>query len=1720
VSTTATRDDLLRKALARLDALEARAREPIAITGMACRFPGGANDPDAFWNLLVEGRDAVARVPSDRWDADALYDADPNALGKIVTREGAFLDGIDRFDAEFFGITPREARAMDPQQRILLEVAWEALEHAGYRPDAVPGMAGVFIGIASNNYAQLLTTAGEIDAYGGLGAALSAAPGRIAYTLGLTGPTVALDAACASSLAAVHLACQALRDGECDVALAGGVNAILTPFGHQFLSRAKVLSPDGRCKSFSAAADGIGRGEGCGIVVLKRLADARRDGDTVLAALLGSAVEQDGRSSGLTVPNGVAQARLLRQALRRAGLAPAAVDAIEAHGTGTPLGDPIEAEALGEVFGSGRPADRPLVVGSVKTNLAHLEAAAGIAGLIKMVLALQHDTLPPLLHQGAPNPRLDWRSLPVELPRRPRPWPRHGRQRAAGVSAFGLTGTIAHIVLGDPPTAPAVVDPTAAEPDLHVLPLSARSPTALKTLQARHQRALEQAEISLSDYCFTAGVGRKPQPYRLAVTGRDTRSLQAALAEAVPVLAEARPRLAFLFTGQGAHWHGMGAALLAREPVFRATVERCAAALAQEPAFRNRSLLDLLDSDPEGLDNTALAQPALFALQAGLVALWKTWGVVADVVLGHSAGEIAAAAAAGLIGIEDGVRFAARRGAAMADMPSGTMATVFAPAPEVAAAIAARRLSLSIAACNGPSETVVSGDATAIAALANGGPKTKALAVAYAFHSAHVDPVLERISAAAGFLAQRPAERALLCNLDGLTLAPGQRLPRDYWSRQAREPVAFDRALLALAAAVPSACIEIGPRPTLLPLVRRSGEGLAGIPCLPSLRADDTGLDTLRQSVAALYRVGVPIDWAGLHHGRNRRRIALPTTPFESRRHWIEVTPKQAVVQPVPLPGARTDSPLGDWHFETVLEPNRDAVLDQHRLQGVATYPAAALLTLAREAAAASNLDWPPAIAAMRLVAPLQFPGDQPRIVRTALAPNLAPDGSELRLVIASKPASPTMEREPWTVHAEARLVRRESPPGGTFPTGLALSPVTPDLFAAAAAAGVSLGLLYRRLVRFGPCEGGMAGEVDTGGETVLTAPLLDACFQVAAAAIREEGLWIPAGLERAIVPAAVGGLLRVIARATSATAYERRFSVALHDAGGALIGTVDGLTFRRGAKALPSAPVYQLAWQAMPRSARAVGPVLVTGDRAGRIVSLLSREGIVTVDRMDAAKAVLWAPSADAPDLLTGAAKAAVEGRAHPGVRLWLLAEVGRQSPVAAGALRGMAATLAVEQSDHWGGLIEYDENADPATVAPALAAALAGDEPLVAIRNGELQIPRLTRAALPEEQVVFTSDDAWLVTGGFGGIGRHIARALSETGLRRLVLMTRTVPADANDYAAELKVRGTEVMIESADVTDRAALAAVLDRVARRGWQLTGVAHLAAVGDGKLLAHRDPASLAAIAAPKTAGAWNLHLLTAQLPLQHFVLFSSLSAVLGVPGQAGYAAGNAFMDALARHRRERRLPAVSIAWDAWASTGLAAKIPSTQAGRQLDPQVAAALFLRLAAGASGPNPIVSALDFGAYARAVPQAARLLDAFVRTVPAAAASAPLSLSGTLADRRRALLTELGRVAAKVMLLPAGEAVPTSSSLFEAGLDSLMATELAAELSRRLGRPIPATIAYDFPTLALLADHFAATTVDATADAAPTDGLEDRIRTLTDAEIAAEITARFAMEDPHG
>ena len=635
----------LKRMQSRLDDLTLSRTEPIAIIGMGCRFPGGANDPESFWRLMHEGVDAITEVPADRWDIDHYYDPDPHTAGKMYTRHGGFLDRVDLFDPQFFGISPREASSLDPQQRLLLEVTWEALEHAGLSPERLAGSStGVFIGISSNDFSQVALSRepAEIDHYMGSGVAHSVASGRLSYILGLKGPSLSLDTACSSSLVAVHLACQSLRDGECDLALAEGVNLLFAPEVSISHSRAQMLAPDGRCKAFDAAADGFVRAEGCGVIVLKRLSNAAADGDNILALIRGSAVNHDGRTSGLTVPNGPSQQAVISKALANAGVEPHQVSYVETHGTGTSLGDPIEAGALGAALGLERPKDRPVKIGSVKTNIGHLEAAAGIAGLIKVVLALRHEEIPPHLHLTQPNPLIAWSELPLEVPTGGTAWPSGKEPRIAGVSSFGFSGTNAHVVLEEAPAA----QPAQTEVDrpLHVLTLSAKSGEALSQLAGRYQKHLAANPAgSLADICSTANAGRAHFFHRLAVVsassgelrekltawgaGRDAAGLYQGRA---PV--GVQPRVAFLFTGQGSQYKNMGRELYETQPAFRNTLDQCDEILRP---LLERSLLDVLYHDSTGaLDQTAYTQPALFSLEYSLARLWMAWGIRP----GHSPG--------------------------------------------------------------------------------------------------------------------------------------------------------------------------------------------------------------------------------------------------------------------------------------------------------------------------------------------------------------------------------------------------------------------------------------------------------------------------------------------------------------------------------------------------------------------------------------------------------------------------------------------------------------------------------------------------------------------------------------------------------------------------------------------------------------------------------------------------------------------------------------------------------------------------------------------------------------------------------------------------------------------------------------------------------------------------------------------------------------------------
>ncbi|MCX6050466.1 MAG: beta-ketoacyl synthase N-terminal-like domain-containing protein, partial [Chloroflexi bacterium] len=898
----------LRELKIKLNAVEKAKHEPIAVIGMGCRFPQ-ADNPAAFWQLLHDGVDAVREIPNDRWDVDAYYDPNPEAPNKMYTRQGGYLDQVYNFDPGFFGIAPREAATMDPQQRLLLEVSWEALEHAGLAPERLAHTeTGVYIGYMNRDYVQVLSDGdggGAMDPYMLTGNSFSFIAGRLSYLLGTQGPSMVVASACSSSLVTVHLACQALRNRECELALAGGINLILHPAANIMLSGLRAISPDGRCKTFDASADGYGRGEGCGMVVLKRLSDALAAGDTILGVIRGSAVNHDGPSAGLTVPNGAAQEKLLRRALAAAEVSPDAIDYIEAHGTGTALGDPIEINALVKVFGQQRA--RPLLVGSAKTNVGHLEAAAGIVGLIKVLLAFQHETIPPHLHFHKPNPYIAWDKIPIQVTDTLTPWAKSDRPRLAGVSSFGLSGINAHLVVEEAP----VERPMSAttERPLHLLTLSAKSEVALQALKERYiVHFADNPHLDLADVCFTANTGRDHFNHRLSVVAASLTDAQSALQTAAGSLIANAPKVAFLFTGQGAQYVNMGRELYATQPVFRTAMDRCDELLRPYlsesllSVIYEKNILDesLVNRKSEIVNQTAYTQPALFAIEYALAELWQAWGVTPSFVMGHSVGEYVAACVAGVFSLADALKLIAARGRLMQALPEvGSMMAVMATIDVVADVIAPFAATVSIAAVNGPQNVVISGERPSIGQIAEQlsarGVKTTRLTVSHAFHSPLMEPMLADFAEVAGQITYALPRISLVSNLTG-TLVRDEVTTPDYWCQHVRQPVLFAAGMATLAQRDVTAFVEIGPKPVLLGMGRQCLDAVehAGAPTgphaphallwLPSLRPEQEWRQLLT-TLGALYTQGVAIDWHRVEKNPAHHRVVLPTYPFQRKRY-------------------------------------------------------------------------------------------------------------------------------------------------------------------------------------------------------------------------------------------------------------------------------------------------------------------------------------------------------------------------------------------------------------------------------------------------------------------------------------------------------------------------------------------------------------------------------------------------------------------------------------------------------------------------------------------------------------------------------------------------------------------------------------------------------------------------------------------------------------------
>ncbi|TAJ15956.1 MAG: SDR family NAD(P)-dependent oxidoreductase, partial [Planctomycetota bacterium] len=1228
--------------------------DPIAIVGIACRFPGGATDPESYWRLLMSGRDAITEIPASRWDLDAWYDADRAAPGKMYVRHGGFLDGIDRFDAAFFNITPREAQELDPQQRLLLETAWEALERAGIAPDSLRGVpVAYYLGTRGSDYFIRCSPylREVIGTYNASGNALSTAAGRVSYVLGLTGPNFALDTACSSSLVALHQAVAALRAGEAPLALAAGVNLILDPVGTVSTCKANMLSSGGRCRAFSDQADGYVRSEGVGTLVLEPLSRALAAGRAPLALVLGSAINQDGASGGLTVPSGAAQAEVIRLALARAGVEPADVAHVEAHGTGTALGDPIEVRALHEVYGAARGRRAKLTISSVKTSIGHCETAAGMAGVISAVQALRHGELPALLHCERQSSHIDWATVAVEPLRERRSFARaNGAPRRVGVSSFGFSGTNGHVVIGEAP-APQPRSDAVARPAELVL-LSAATPTALRASAARLRAHLAaHAELALPDVARTLAVGRAALRERLALCVRDRAELEAALERDAPGAAATRtPRIAFLYSGQGAQRAGMGRELAAHAPAFRAALERCSAALRPHIGFAVEELLYGARSGE--LSRTEHTQPALFAFEYALAEQWHSLGVEPNWVLGHSIGEYAAAVAAGVFTLEHAAGLVAARGRLMRELaPEGAMLAVFAPPSDVAALVERLALPLDLAADNAPDLCTWSGAAAPLAelerALQAQRVRCQRLDVSHAFHSRLLEPMLAPFEARVRAAAPSAPRLGFISNLSGAS-ATDELADAARWARHVRAPVRFRECVRALLAADVDVLVEIGPAAVLSGLVRRC-EPRARQLVVPAIRAGAAEWASLLQAVGEVWSAGARVDASALHAGSAARLVELPTYPFERERHWQEIpsgpAPAFERAATAGLAGAeRASSVLADGArlFESRLCADAPAWLDGHRVFGRVVAPAALYFGQALDAVAAALGTHAIELCDVSIERALELEREP-----TAVEVLVEPDGDGARWRIASRGP----QASAWTRHASGRAERASfAAPSAAAPSAGELdaararcrAPLDPaQHFAEFAAVGLEYSGPFRGLRAAWSGAGEVLAQlaVDASSGAFPHPALLDLCLQSCRALLDDaerKQTWLPVGIARLCWSGGAQRELYAHARRVEAS-RGIAISFELYDAAGKHVGALERLQLQRvDARALLGEArlesiASELAWSlaplAAPSGAAAPGTWIVRGGNAAeceRIARALGERGATA-----AAGATLVAPGA-----------------------------------------------------------------------------------------------------------------------------------------------------------------------------------------------------------------------------------------------------------------------------------------------------------------------------------------------------------------------------------------------------------------------------------------------------------------------------------------------------------
>ncbi len=1720
--------------------------EPIAIIGMSCRFAAGIESPESFWALLRDGGDAVNELPADRWAWHAGRSREDAAVVRDVTKGGAFLDNVKEFDADFFDVTPKEAALMDPQQRIVLELAWEALEHAGLPPRTLAGTdTGVFMGVGADDYGRrMLEDLPKIEAWTGIGSSMCAVANRVSYALDLRGPSMVVDTACSSSLVSIHLAAQALRNDECPVALAGGVLVMAGPGLSVVLDAAGATSPDGRSKSFDASANGYGRGEGGGIVVLKKLSDARRDGDRVLAVVRGSAVQQDGKTNGIMAPNGDAQAHLMRRAYESSGIDPVTVGYVEAHGTGTSVGDPLEAGAMTAVFGAGRPADDPCLIGSVKPNVGHLEAGAGVASVIKTVLALGHGVIPPSLNFTTPNPKIPWDTSGLRVVTENTPWPETGTPRRAGVSGYGYGGTIAHVILESADEIESDVTTAGDVPGRPmVFPLSGASPAAVGQYAERLADWLERTEdVELADVGHTLSLRRTHLPHRATVTAADLPQLRERLAayagsagETVQALPEStRHDLVWVFSGHGSQWTGMTRELLATEPAFAAVIDRLEPIFVEEMGVSPRATI--LSDEPQPVD---VIQPMIFATQVALGALWRDRGIRPDAVIGHSVGEIAAAVTGGMLTLEHGARLVCRRSVLLRRVAGqGAMAMVNLPPDAVEERLRGRTdVAVAVAAATG--STVFSGDIEAVTELSDmfaaEGRMVRQVDSDVAFHSPQMDPLLEALAAAAADLPPTPASIPVYST--ALT-DPRSTASRDgsYWATNLRGTVRFAQAVSAAAADGYRVFVEVSPHPVVEHSINETLDelGITDAVVTHSLRRNKPEREILLANFGVLYGAGVDVDWAA--HWRAGTLADLPTVAWQRKEHWVDDSAgrsfltQQHEIDSHTLLGGRINvhgaNPAQVWL--TYLSHDSRPYPGDHPVRKVEIIPAAVLLNSFFTAAELGK-GVPHELSDVALRVPVSV--TRPRHLQIVLQD----DAFRLSSRIVEEGDSEDDDKG-WVTHTTAAIkpfageTLTQGPEPSTteeLPSGYVI-----DRLATLGVAAMGFPWAVEEIRRG---EGTLVVTLTTDPESEedpsTWAPLLDGALSAASVAFGGPPiLRMPAHIHRVSIAGTSPRRARITVRVVATDTVD----VEIADLEGNVVGRLARLKYgvldgEAGVVTSPRQIVHRLDWR--PADVATVGspPQLVlvgpNSPALARVTAGLDRldlpyRMVVVPEQLENADltrdhAVLVVPAPYAPEvaaldsawlLARTAQRVAATGQTRPAL-LWCLTTGVRESvedtTLGQGPLWGLGRIIGGEHPDLWGGIVDIGQSEKDIDALVEVLGSVRGED-VVTIRDGAAHVGRLQRleGTGTRDRLACAPDGTYLITGGLGVLGLEVAHWLADRGMRRVVLAGRTPlpPRHAwhrlTDETESARVASV-LALERAGVTVRtvgvdvagpyADVAAKLSPEALGLPPFRGVIHAAGALDDRTINALNEESLHRVIRPKVEGALNLHRLFPPGELDFFVLFSSCGQLLGLPGQASYAAGNAFLDSLALHRRAAGdTGAAAYAWTSWRGLGMStssavidaelaargtADISVTEAFGAWDlatrHDLGYAAMLRTLPGEPGVRKLALLSELPEEAAGGANAADLLD-----VPWA------GLSGK--ELTAAVVKEItGHVVSETGLTPSE--VDIRRPLIEMGLDSVMTVRIRRGLERRFGFGLPATLFWDRPTIdavaALLTERMA-------------------------------------------